>query len=59
MEQNALIFGEDCINKNTFHKSKRTINIDEVNINPLKAIGNLSCHIFDIQSYCNIFSFSG
>ena len=28
-------------------------------LNPLKDIGNLSCHIFDIQSYCNIFSFSG
>ena len=28
MEQKALIFGEDCINKNAFH----TINIDEVDI---------------------------
>ena len=27
--------------------------------NPLKAIGNLNFHISDIQSYCNIFSFSG
>ena len=32
MEQKALIFGEDCINKNTFHKNKRPINIDEVDI---------------------------
>ena len=32
MEQKALIFGEDCINKNAFHKNKRPINIDEVDI---------------------------
>ena len=32
MEQNTLIFGEDCINKNAFHKNKRPINIDEVDI---------------------------
>ena len=28
MEQKALIFGEDCINKNAFHKNKRPINIE-------------------------------
>ena len=27
MEQKALIFGEDCINKNAFHKNKIPINI--------------------------------
>ena len=32
MEQKGLIFGEDCINKNVFHKNKRPINIDEVDI---------------------------
>ena len=32
MEQKALIFGEDCINKNGFHKNKRPINIDEVDV---------------------------
>ena len=32
MEQKALIFGEDFINKNAFHKNKRPINIDEVDI---------------------------
>ena len=32
MEQKALIFDEDCINKNAFHKNKRPINIDEVDI---------------------------
>ena len=32
MKQMVLIFGEDCINKNGFHKDKRPINIDEVDI---------------------------
>ena len=32
MEQKALTFGEDCINKNVFHKNKRRINIDEIYI---------------------------
>ena len=32
MEQKTLVFGEDCINKNAFHKDKRPINIDEVDI---------------------------
>ena len=32
MEQKTLTFGEDCINKNTFHKNKRTIIIDKVDI---------------------------
>ena len=30
MEQKVLIFGEDYINKNAFHKNKKTISIDEV-----------------------------
>ena len=32
MEEKALKFGEDCINKNAFHTNKRSINIDEVDI---------------------------
>ena len=32
MEQKALIFGKNCINKNAFHKNKRPIDIDEVDI---------------------------
>ena len=32
MEQKALIFGKDCIDKNAFHKNKRPINIDELDI---------------------------
>ena len=32
MEQNVLIFCKNCINKNTFHKNKRLINIAEVDI---------------------------
>ena len=32
MEQKALIFGEDYINKNAFHKNKRPINIDDEDI---------------------------
>ena len=32
MEQKDLIFGEDCINKNAFHKNKRPINDDEADI---------------------------
>ena len=32
MEQKAVIFGEDCINKNAFLKNKRPINIDGVDI---------------------------
>ena len=30
MEQKALIFDKQCINKNAFHKNKKTINIDKV-----------------------------
>ena len=30
MEQKALIYGEKCLNKNTFHKNKKPINIDKV-----------------------------
>ena len=33
--------------------------VENLFFNPLKAIGNLICHIFDLQNYCNIFSFSG
>ena len=29
MEQKVLIFGEDCINKNAFHKNQAPINIDK------------------------------
>ena len=32
MEQNALIFGGDCINKNAFHKSKRLVLYCKVDI---------------------------
>ena len=32
MEHKAVIFGEDCSNKNAFHKNKRPINIDKVDI---------------------------
>ena len=32
MEQKALTFGDDCINKNAFHKNERPINTDEVDI---------------------------
>ena len=31
-KEKALIFGEDCINNNAFHKNKRTISIDKVDI---------------------------
>ena len=30
MEQKALIFDKQCINKNAFHKNKKPINIDKV-----------------------------
>ena len=33
MEQKALTFDTQCINKNTFHKNKRPISIDKVEIN--------------------------
>ena len=32
MEQKALIFGENCINKNAFHKNGKPISIDKVDI---------------------------
>ena len=32
MEQKALIFDKQCINRNAFHKNKRPINIDKVEI---------------------------
>ena len=44
MEQKALFFGEDCINKNIFHKNKRPINTGEVNI---KRIMLSSKHSYD------------
>ena len=44
MEQKALNFGEDCINKNAFHKNKRPINIKEVDI---KRIVLSSKHSYD------------
>ena len=30
MEQKGLMFGEDCVDKNPFHKNERPINVDEV-----------------------------
>ena len=32
MEQKVLIFVRQCINKNAFHKDKRSVNIDKVDI---------------------------
>ena len=32
MEQDALYFGENCIIKSVFHKNKKPINIDEVDV---------------------------
>ena len=32
MEQKVLIFGKQCINKNAYHKNKRLISIDKVDI---------------------------
>ena len=32
MEQKALVFGKQCINKNAFHKNQRRISIDKVEI---------------------------
>ena len=32
MEQNTLIFDKHCINKNAFHKNKKPINLDKVEI---------------------------
>ena len=32
MEQNVLVFDKQCINKNAFHKNKRPISIDKVEI---------------------------
>ena len=30
MEEKVLIFGKQCVNKNAFHKNKRSISIDKV-----------------------------
>ena len=30
MEQKALIFDKQCINKNAFHKNKKPISLDKV-----------------------------
>ena len=32
MKQKALIFGKQCINKNAFHKNKKPISVDKVDI---------------------------
>ena len=32
MKQKALIFGEDCINKNKFHIYEESINIDKIDV---------------------------
>ena len=38
-----MIFGKDCINKHAFHKDKRPINIDEVNIRRIVLSRVYSC----------------
>ena len=43
MEQKDLMFGEDCINKNTFHKNKKPINTDEVDIRGIVLSNKQSC----------------
>ena len=35
MESKVLSYGETCINKNAFHKTTTSINIDEVDINKI------------------------
>ena len=49
MESNILSYGETCINKNAFHKTTTSINIDEVGIYKIK--------LFDKASYGNKGSF--
>ena len=45
MEQKALLFGEDCINKNKFHIYIKPINIDQVDIKRIV--------LFNKESYDN------
>ena len=35
MESKVLSYGETCINKNAFHKTTTSINIEEVDINKI------------------------
>ena len=42
MESNILSYGETCINKNAFHKTTTSINIDEVGINKIKLFDKAS-----------------
>ena len=49
MESNVLSYDETSINKNTFHKTATSINIDEVDINKIK--------LLDKTSYGNKVSF--
>ena len=43
MEQEAVYFGENGIIKSGFHKNKRPININEVNIERIKLSDKKSC----------------
>ena len=53
MESKVLSFDETCINKNAFHKTTVSINIDEVDINKITLLdktsygkkGSFKCHI--------------
>ena len=45
MEQKVLIFSEDYINKNAFHKIKRPSNIDEVDIRRTVLSSNKTFHL--------------
>ena len=49
MESQVLSYDETCINKNAFHKTATSINIDEVDINKIT--------LFDKTSYGNKGSF--
>ena len=51
MEQKVLIFGEDCIDKNSFHKNKKRINIDEVDIRRISLSGKHSYGIKNSFEY--------
>ena len=48
IEQKILIFDDWCINKNAFHKNKKPISIDEVE---MKKIVLLSIHLFQMNGY--------
>ena len=43
MKQEAVYFGENGIVKSTFHKNKRSININEVDIEELVLIHKIIC----------------